>query len=214
MATLAAQAFDRLTLPSSRAGSPANVFGSLGWLLPLPLAFLLVLPAWHTFHLLCDPDDAVPARVALFQHSGGSEPTDEYTPLAADNDALRQNDSPFWLAPPNAPDTPAPQPCKIDCRVLTHLVLRETEPTLLIMNLRSYPTWSVTLNGLSSPSRSGRQDGLITLPLPVGTDTVDIAYHRTPDQTIGLIISAFAILTAAALSRKKLSTLYSKSLHS
>ncbi len=195
MATFAAQALDRLpALPSS--------------LLPLPLALVLVLPAWHFFHLPCDPDDAVPARVALFQHNGGAEPTDEYTPSQADNEALRQNDPPYWLTQPTTPVAPSASSCP-SCPPVVHLNLVESAPQLLVLNLRAYPTWQVTLNGQAQPTASLRQDGLITVPLPAGPDTVDITYQRTPDQNIGLAISALAAATALALSRKKLSTLYS-----
>lgn len=205
LATLTAQALDRLPLPSPGAGSPANGSGSLGWRFPLPLALLLVLPAWHFFHLRCDDEDAIPARVALFHEAGGTEPTDEYTPVGADNDALKQNNPPYWLVQPDSPDTQAPAPCdprSTGCRPISHLVLNQQRPVLLIVNLRAYPSWQVTLNGRTEPSESARTDGLITVNLPTGTDTIDITDRLTSDQSLGLTMSSLAALLALAIAGK------------
>ena len=39
----------------------------------------------------CDEEDAVAAQVAGFRQGGGSEGTDEYTPLGADNASIQQH---------------------------------------------------------------------------------------------------------------------------
>ncbi len=39
----------------------------------------------------CDDEDAVAAQVAGFRQGGGSEGTDEYTPMGADNASIQQH---------------------------------------------------------------------------------------------------------------------------
>ena len=177
-------------------------------LLPLPcllLAAAIAFPAWHVFHQPCDPEDTVPARVALFQSNLGTEATDEYTPTGADGDALKKNDPPYWLiradadinspAPRSSAAGPAPQ----------HLSLTLPQPESLVLNRRRYPHWQVRLNGRPMPpSPPLRNDGLITLQLPAGADTIDLVWASGSDQTIGLAISALAALTTLALTRKRL----------
>jgi hypothetical protein len=152
----------------------------------LTLAAALTYPAYRIFHQPCDPEDTVQARVALFHSNQGTDPTDEYTPTTADNDSLTQTNPPWWLstdpnatAPANSHSGPAP----------THLDLKSPVPTDLILNLRNYPAWRITLNGLPITSIPERQDGLITVPIPAGPTTIDIAYTQTLDQTLGNLIS-------------------------
>jgi hypothetical protein len=193
-ALLAALAFDRLKLTARTTG-----------VLAITLLAVLIPPAWHLFDQLCDLDDTVPSRVALYHSNLGTDPTDEYTPTTADNDSLKHSDPPYWLAPIRGNDpinTPAPtdsQPGPAP----THLTLTLNTPEFLILNLRQFPDWRITLNGSPiTPNKETRDDGLITLPLPAGPDIIDIAYHRPPDQTAGLALTALAILLTLALQTK------------
>jgi hypothetical protein len=155
------------------------------------LAAAFVIPAYHVFRQPCDPEDAAPARYAGFQSHAGTDPTDEYTPAAADNEALKANDPPYWLAPePNgaAPSGAATASAPEDFSVTVD------RPAFLILNLRDYPAWHVFRNGHLDPDREQRDDGLIALDLPAGISTIDIRYARTPDQTVGDAITLLALL--------------------
>jgi hypothetical protein len=150
------------------------------------IAAALTFPAYRAFHQTCDEEDTVQARLALFQSNQGTEPTDEYTPTEADNDSLAQTNPPNWLAPdPNAkaPANTAPGP------VPTHLTVNAPTPEDVILNLRDYPAWRITLNGTPITNPIQRDDGLIALPIPAGPSTIDIHYARTIDQTLGDILS-------------------------
>jgi hypothetical protein len=68
-------------------------------------------------------------------------------------------------------------------------------PEDLILNLRDYPAWRVTLNGTPITERLQRDDGLVAIPIPAGPSTIDIHYAQSPDQTLGDILS----LTSLAL---------------
>jgi hypothetical protein len=161
-------------------------------ILTLAVAAALTYPAYQIFHQPCDPDDTIKARVALFHSNQGTDPTDEYTPTTADNDALAHTNPPWWLAqdpnaaaPPNSQPGPAPR----------HLSFKATQRGFLILNLRDYPSWNITSrdsNGLSlfHPKHIQREDGLVALPVYYAADyKIDITYTQTLDQILGDIVS-------------------------
>jgi len=154
------------------------------------LAVVFVIPAYHVFRQPCDPEDTATARYAAFQSHAGTDPTDEYTPAVADNEALKPNDPPYWLAadPSGAAPSGATASAPADFSVTA------AQPAFLILNLRDYPAWHVFLNGHVDPDREQRDDGLIALAVPAGTSTVDLRYVRTADQTLGDTISLLALL--------------------
>ena len=160
--------------------------------LTLAIAAALIFPAYHLFLQTCDPEDTINARLALFRSNLGSDPTDEYTPITADNDALSHSNPPYWLSSdPNAKapaDSPGPAP--------THLAFKLTAPQDLILNLRNYPPWRVTINRTPVATRLPRSDGLIAIPVPAGFFAVDITYAEPRDQTLSDMISlvSFVIL--------------------
>ena len=75
-----------------------------------------------------------------------------------------------------------------------NLSVTAPQPENLILNLRDYPAWRITLNGAPNPDREQRDDGLIAIPIPAGSSTIDIHYAHTKDQTIGDATSALALL--------------------
>lgn len=165
----------------------------------IALAALLVAPAARIFYQPCDDEDAVPPRVALVHSNQGTEPTDEYTPANADPEALVAHDPPFWLIPAGqSPDSPAPtvtQPGQAP----THLVLDVTAPEYLVLNRRQFPLWQLYLNHKAIAPTQNRTDGLLVLLLSPGTDTVDLLPARTPDHTVGLLLSLLAVLIAVGI---------------
>ncbi len=173
-------------------------------MLPILLALALVTPAWLTFHQPCDPEDTVETRTTLFHSPQGTDPTDEYTPTTADNDALKPGNPPYWLVPEtetDACDQPAPATATPG-QAPQHLTLDIPQPELLILNRRDFPDWRVTVNGQPATS-CGRNDGLIALPLPPGHDVIDLRFHATPAQPAGLALTALAALTTLTLARRR-----------
>ncbi len=165
-------------------------------LLSAALVATLIPTAWHTFHQTCDLPDTPLARAALFHSPHGTEPTDEYTPLDADPDALHPEDPPSWLLPPTSPiDAPAPTSL-YPGPTPNHLTA--TGPGTLILNRRQYPFWRITLNHHPATSLP-RTDGLYAIPLPPGPNTIDLTLTRTPDESIGLALSLVASIILLAL---------------
>ena len=172
------------------------------------LAAALTAPAYHVFRQACDPEDTPRAQLSAFESHTGIDPTDEYTPTIADNDALKPNDPPYWLAPTPAATAPTGE---APGGAPAHLAISAPAAEFLILNLRDYAGWRVYLDGTPDPTREQRDDGLIVLPIPAGASSIDIRYTRTFDQTIGNVITLFALLILIALlvlSRAKSTALH------
>ena len=174
--------------------------------LPLLLLLSLVFPAvlsflsFHSFHQTCDLEDTPQARFALFHSPAGDEPTDEYTPTLADNDSLKDNNPPFRLLPAGAnDDTPPPISAHPGPAPLS-LSLNLSQPGLLILNLRSYPTWRVTVNGKLDADRDPRADGLLTIPLSAGHQQIVLSQHTpTAELSADAVSGAATVLSATLL---------------
>ncbi len=186
LALAAALGLDRLTL------KPLPLVLSA-----LTLTTALILPAIQNFRQLCDAPDTVPARLTLFQTHAGSEPTDEYTPEAADNDSLGQYDPPYWLSPdPDAPppSNATPGPAPLD------LALTSPIPQTLILHLREYPDWHTDLNGGPAPPSTPRADGLLNLPIPAGPSRIHITWSTSRLEQAADALSTIALLTLLYLA--------------
>jgi hypothetical protein len=187
LAVLAAVLATGIALLAARARlrrAPAALLG-------LVLVAAMTWPAVRVFRQECDPEDTVAARLAVFEAKAGTDATDEYTPQNDDNDVLRHDDPPFWLAPDadaSAPRGLTPGP------VARRFTVDSPTAQMLILNLRAYPAWQVRVNGTLVPPRSERADGLIAVPVPAGRDRIEIAYGRTEDETVGIAISAASLL--------------------
>jgi hypothetical protein len=178
------------------------------------IAAILGLPAWHLFHQPCDPSDTATARLALFHSNSGTDPTDEYTPVTADNDALRPGNPPYWLSDSPDADAASPDHAFAVRTAPTHLAIAAPHSQLLILNLRDYPAWHITLTRPGDApqaiqQRSPRADGLIAIPIPAGPSMMDIRYAQTADQTAGDAISLIALgaFTMLAVRKRSAATL-------
>jgi hypothetical protein len=161
----------------------------------------LTIPAYHVFRQPCDLEDTAPARLALFHSNVGTDPTDEYTPVGADNDALAPGNPPYWLADSAEAGAPAdsrPGPAP------THLDLTAPRAEDLILNLREYPAWQISRDGVfvASSEYEDRPDGLIAIPVPGGSSRIDIRYAQTIDQTLGDTISLGALVLLGFVLRR------------
>jgi hypothetical protein len=98
-----------------------------------------------------------------------------------------------WIAV--HPTDPVPQTgasYSTDLAHRLHFNVSSPMPGFVVLSLRDYPAWRITVNGGPVGARPRRNDGLIVLPINSGVSKVDITYARTPDQTAGWMISAFS----------------------
>jgi len=176
-----------LSLKSIRLRKPVAI--ALSLLLPAALTY----GAYGNFRQFCEPEETPEAQLALFHSTAGADPTDEYTPVTADNDLLQHHHPPFCLLPAaSVPDSPCP-PGPIPGQAPHHLDLDLSRPQELVLNLRDYPAWRVHRNGIPIPDRIERDDGLIAFPLPAGHSHIDVIDTVTPYQTAGDAVSAIAL---------------------
>jgi hypothetical protein len=172
--------------------------------LALAAAAVLTVPSYIAFHQRCYPEDTLEARLATFRTANpGTDPTDEYTPITADNDALAQMNPGYWLAGNAGNATIQPQPCTAPCATAApaprQLALTLDSPQLLVLNLRDYPAWRISVNGALVTTRLRRNDGLIAFPLPAGHSEIRIRYATMRDQQIGYVVSSIALLLFTTL---------------
>ena len=221
-----------MTRPHRGMGGVTTIFTLTAALATLLLPLALGFAAFHLYAQYCHADDLPAAIAQNLATHHGFPPTDEYTPTHADNDILRTDNPAYWLLPnlpngqpanPNTPapnttptateldplidsdDTPVPLAQTLSTKAPHHLTLNLQQPATVVLNLRDYPNWRITettgTNQLS-PSAQDRDDGLLAIPVPAGPSTLDITWHRTPDQTLGLVLSALALLALALTYRR------------
>jgi len=189
---------------------------ALPWWTALVLTLALTVLGYRLYAQPSAPASRPAAIAALFRGHHGAQPTDEYTPTDADNDVLRTDLPGYWLAAdPNAPapystptaaelnpslqtdDTPIHDAQTLSTPAPRYLTFNLTQPAALILHLRDYPNWIITRNGNPLLPHLQRDDGLIAVALPAGPSTIDISWHRTWDQNLGLALSLCGLLALA-----------------
>jgi hypothetical protein len=151
----------------------------------------------------------------------GFEGTDEYAPVGADNSLVATN-LPFACLvldphivlgkgdPPSTPDWAADQgtcdatyPRIEEGRRASpeHMRLAAVTPHSgsLVLRLRKYPAWRVSVNGTATNPVSERQDGLIAVPVPKGYVDLAVDWTTTTDVLIGRLISGLALVLLTGL---------------
>jgi hypothetical protein len=192
----------------------------------LILTLALTVLGYRLYARPGDPASGPAAITALFRAHHGVLPTDEYTPTDADNDVLRTDLPGYWLAAdPNASapnttpttaelnpslqtdDTPVPDAQTLSTPAPHHLEFNLAQPTMLILHLRDYPNWRVTLrtphDTTPDPAHIERDDGLIAIALPAGPSAIDITWHRNWDQSLGLALSIAGLLALGLTFRSR-----------
>ncbi|MGB6975399.1 MAG: hypothetical protein WBD67_12025 [Terracidiphilus sp.] len=168
-----------------------HVFAAAAIAMALTLASTLV--GDHTFRQPCYTAFALPAIVRDFQHGGHYDPTDEYTPAGADALAVRHTNPIYWLAV--HPTDPAPATAdnySINLQRRLHFTVRSRAAGFVVLSLRDYPAWRITVNGANLVNPPRRTDGLIALPIARGVSRIDVAYALTPDQAAGWVVTAIS----------------------
>ena len=223
---LGAPSMTRAGVPGGRSLSAGleHRRGMGGVTISIMLAIPLMLSAigYHLYAQGCDPADMPGFITAIVATHHGVMPTDEYTPLNADNDVLRTDNPGYWLAA--TPGAPAPNTHPTAAELNPSLLSDDEEPPLsqtvstpaphhlelnlsqqedLILNLRDYPDWQVTRNGAAITPHLQRNDGLLAIALPAGASTIDIRWRETRDQQLGLALSGCGLLAFGLTFRSR-----------
>jgi hypothetical protein len=171
-----------------------------------------VMGATHLFRVGVQYDDL--ATILTLHASGtGFVGTDEYAPLGADNSTVAMGlpdaclasdfDTELGVAPePRAiPQWRADQhSCMATAagqgRDPEHWRVRMSAARagFLILRLRSYPAWRITLNGHDVTDLQARVDGLISVPVARGPVDLAVDWRSTPDVLAGRGVSALGLM--------------------
>jgi hypothetical protein len=162
--------------------------------------------------------NSLPTILNKYRSGAGFVGTDEYASPGSDNyivatglpDACLASDFDTELGvAPNSEDNPAWRPEQGSCiSTATAQSLRPEHMLIetianrsgfLILRLRSYPAWRVTVNGRLAGNVPARDDGLIAVPVSHGPVEVSLDWVTTPDVVAGRSVSVLALLALIAL---------------
>jgi hypothetical protein len=172
----------------------------------------------------CDDEDAAPGMLAVYRSGHGFPGTYEYEPVGADNGlvatglplACLVSDPATELGKDGGdPDTPpAWDAAQGSCEATfaeaqtsrpEHLRITATAAHggYMVLRLRSYPAWRVTVNGQavdSLPARLPlRADGLLAVPVPAGPVNLSVDWTATSDVIFARWVSGLSLLALTGL---------------
>jgi hypothetical protein len=171
------------------------------------LAILACTATYMVRHTWWDSED-VPVLLEALQNDQGFEGVDEYDPLGDDHSLLPEKSERVTVMQA-APEAPAgfKSPGEVTVQRWTterkeiHITTRE--PAILKLRLLDYPAWRVKVNeAVVVPEQTG-ETAQITVPLAAGRSQVAVRFIRTPDRTIGAVISAAGVLIALLLFTRR-----------
>ncbi len=176
-------------------------------------------------HQPCDEEDAVHGMLSAYRSGQGFEGTDEYAPPGADDslvpmglpDACLTENPTIMLATAEEGMTPVWNPDKGLCDAtfswvrrkgklpIEHLHLADVAPHAgyLVLHLRSYAAWRVTVNNQVVSSLPRRDDGLMVVPVSQGPVDLTIDWRTTSDEIAGRWLSFLALAFIAGLYFKE-----------
>ena len=164
-------------------------------LLSVPLAVFLVNETWWDF-------DEMPTQQAAITNGTGYDGTDEYDPKGDDHLDLPANAPLVKLLPENA-ETTAPPRAHVQVRSWTtehkELHIDAEDAARVALRLLNYPAWQVEVNRrLVVPERADDANQMV-VPVAPGTSDVRVRFMRTPDRTVGILLSLVSASILAGL---------------
>ena len=167
----------------------------------------------------CDDEDAVAAQVAGFRQGGGSEGTDEYAPVGADNPSIQQHlplvrvlrapqddtagtangDNPEWRAGDAGSIAATVDATR---RNEEHWLVRVSTPETgyAVLRLMDYPSWRVTIDDKVASGRPIRDEGLIAVPVAAGSHTIEVHWMATRDVIAGRAVSSISLVALVLMA--------------
>jgi hypothetical protein len=165
----------------------------------------------------CEAEDSISGMLTVYRSGGGFDGTDEYEPPNADDSlvptglpgACLVDEPTAKLAPPSTDTNPAWDAAQHTCEATfpaswisaEHLSVsgNAAKAGYLILRLRTYPAWRVTVNGDPAPQFDKREDGLMAVPVPQGKVDLAIEWNTTGDVLAGRWLSCVALMLVIAL---------------
>ena len=164
------------------------------WLVrSLVCVVMLITLAW-VWHRVQPPWWDTTADVAEMQdnqHSGaGYEGTDEYVPTGADAYEIDKN-APLVALEKDSSSRVSATGIHINrwAPEGRSFTANLDQPAKLVLKLFNHPAWKVEVNGRPVKTETVELTGQMVVPLEAGESRAEITFIRTPDRTIGWLIS-------------------------
>jgi hypothetical protein len=166
------------------------------------LAILACTATYMVRHTWWDSED-VPVLLEALQNDEGFEGVDEYDPLGDDHSLLPEKLERVMIVPTTEAEAEHKSPAEVTVQRWTaerkEMRITTREPAVLKLRLLDYPAWRVDVNeAVVVPEQTG-ETAQITVPLATGSSRVLVRFIRTPDRTIGAVISGVSALIALLL---------------
>ena len=179
--------------------------------------------AGMVFFQNCDEEDAVPGMLAAYGAGQGFGGTDEYEPIGADNSLVAtglpfsclvsgpatalgkgsgtHDEPPEWDAGQGSCEATFEAAQYAGEPKFEHLRIDAVTPHagFLVLRLRTFPAWRVTVNGQPAESAPARDDGLMIVPVPQGEVNLAVDWITTPDVVAGRWLTGLAVLLITGL---------------
>jgi hypothetical protein len=169
------------------------------------LAILACTATCMVRHTWWDSED-VPVLLEALQNDEGFEGVDEYDPLGDDHWSLPEKSERVTLTPA-APKARVESDAEVTVQRWTaekkEMRVTTREPSVLKLRLLAYPAWRLEVNDAVVVPQQTVETAQITVPLPSGSSHVQVRFIRTPDRTIGGLISAASVLMALLLFTRR-----------
>jgi hypothetical protein len=172
------------------------------------LAVLACMATYMVRHTWWDSED-VPVLLAALQNNEGFEGVDEYDPLGDDHSLLPEKSERVTVMRAAAPEAEAEVASDAEVTVQRwtaekkEMRITTREPSLLKLRLLDYPAWRVEVNEAEVVPEQTGETALISVPLTAGSSDVVVRFIRTPDRTIGGLISGASVLIALLLFTRR-----------
>ena len=164
-------------------------------------AVLTVSGSYMVRHAWWDSEDIPVLREAL-ENDQGFEGTDEYDPIGDDHTALPEKSPRLKFLHSTGKSAAAPE-AKFNVEHwnanLKEMRITSKVPLRVALRLLNYPAWRVEVNDAVVLPENTDETGQIIVPLPAGQSHLAVRFTRTPDRTIGAILSACGVLIAVIL---------------
>jgi hypothetical protein len=163
--------------------------------LSVPLAWFLVTNGWWD-------TDEMPTQAGAITTGNGFDGTDEYDPLGDDHLDLPLNSPPVRIVSINKEESLPPG-------TAIHIVKWTTEEKelrvdartegLVVLRLLNYPSWQVEVNGKRIQPERLDDINQMVVPVDSGHSEIRVRFARTPDRTVGIILSVLSVLITLLL---------------
>jgi 6-pyruvoyl-tetrahydropterin synthase related domain len=177
------------------------------WIALTATALAVVLAGtggWLVQHTWWDTED-IPVLLEAIRNDEGFEGVDEYDPAGDDHSDLPEKYPRMKLLHP-APSMSAVSGARIHVEHWSaeqkELRVTSREPSRLALRLLNYPSWRVEVNdNVVIPERLG-DSGQMIVPLASGQSRVVVRFMRTPDRTIGAVVTALSLVILIFLATR------------